>query len=152
MHALIRTLVATLLALWLAMPSIGGEGGENGGGTGVWILPECQFFSGGDPLANTVHGAPRASHCFNSLNQNLSLNGSVQCGQMVATLVEQVTAVPRSLPVIGRNAIVPASLLQSLRAAGVADAQILMIDASHRGYVINLRLDLAAGTVTLSVY
>lgn len=151
MHAMIRNLVAALLALWLAMPSIGGEGGENAGGTGVWILPRCEFLSG-DPLANIGQGAPQASQSFGSLNQNLSLNGSVECGQVVATLVDPLTGVPMSLPAIGRNAIVPATVLQGLRAAGVAEAQILIMDAARRGYVIHLCLDLPAGTATLSLY
>ena len=57
-----------------------------------------------------------------------------------------------SLPAIGRNAIVPVTVLQGLRAAGVTEAQILIIDAARQGYVIHLRLDLAAGTATLSLY
>lgn len=151
MHVLIRILVATLLALWLAMPSIGGENGENGGGGGVWILPRCEFLAG-DPLANTQHGAPRATQSFGNLNQGVSLQGSSECGQIVATLIDPGSGVPVCLPVIGRNAVVSAAVLQGLRAAAVADVQIVMMDAARLGYVVHLHIDLIAGTATFTVY
>lgn len=151
MHALIRTFVAALLALWLAMPSVGGEGGENGGGTGVWILPRCEFLSG-DPLAIGMHGAPKASRSFSSLSQSLSLNGSSECGQIVATLIDPSSGSLVPLSVVGRNATLPSSVLVGLRAAGVTYAQIVMMDAAHQGYVIHVVLDIAAGSVTLNIF
>ena len=152
MHALIRSLVAALLALWLAMPSVGGEGGENGGGTGVWVLPNCAYL-GGDPLAGTgTLGTPRASQTFPTLSQSVTLLGSGQCGHIVATIIDPVSCVPMALPVLGRSATVPASVLQGLHAANISSAHIVMIDASHNGYVIHVSFDLAASTVTFSIY
>jgi hypothetical protein len=151
MHALIRSLVAALLALWLAMPSVGGEGGENGGGTGVWVLPSSSYLSG-DPLATVMVGAPRATQSFPTLSQSVTLRGSSECGQIVATMIDPVSCVPMALPVIGRTATVPATVLQGLRAAGIQNAQIVMIDAAQQGYVIHVFLDLAIGTVTFSLY
>jgi len=151
MHALIRTFVAALLALWLAMPSVGGEGGENGGGSGVWILPNYGMLSG-DPLAISPLGTPRASRSFASLSSNVILQGSSGLGQVVATLIDPVACIPMPLPVVGRSATVTSSVLQGLQAAGIANAQIIMMDAAHQGYVIHLFLDLAAGTVTFSIY
>ena len=151
MHALIRFSVAALLALWLAMPSVGGEGGENGGGTGVWILPRCEFLSG-DPLAVGALGVPLATRSFSTLTHDVSLYGSSECGQIVATLIDSVSCVPMPLPVVGRNAVIPSSVLQGLRAAGISHAQVVMMDAAHQGYVIHLIIDLAAGSATLSIY
>jgi hypothetical protein len=151
MHALIRSLVAALLALWLAMPSVGGEGGENGGGAGVWVLPHCSYLTV-DPQAGGPLGAPRASRSFSSLGQTVVLQGSTECGQIVATLIDPVSCVPMALPVIGRSAIIPASVLNGLQAAGIPTAQIVMVDAAQQGYVIHVVIDLAAGTVTFNLY
>jgi len=151
MHALIRTFVAALLALWLAMPSVGGEGGENGGGGGIWILPHCDMLSG-DPLANAPVGTPRSSRAFATLSQSVTMQGSNTLGQVVATLIDPVSCIPMPLPVLGRSATVPSSVLLGLQAAGIANAQIVIMDAAHQGYVIHVFLDLAASTATFSIY
>jgi hypothetical protein len=142
MNALNRLLLAVALLVWVALPGISGDGGENAGGTGVWILPRAT------PLAAVVPSAPpRADKLVSNLNQDLVMQVSAECGNVVGTFVDDIAAVPTALPVVGSLVRVPASLLQALVASGGTSAHVVVTDGNHVGYVIELTV--VQGTVVV---
>lgn len=148
MRPFLRSLFAAVLALWLAHPGVGGDGGENGSGSGVFILPHSGFFSSTSSLC----GPGRQTITLNDLTRDATLTTSSEMGSPVATLVDQVSGVPIALPVSGKNVILPAAVMQNLLQAGVAEARILVVDGCQRGYQILLRIDAGARSATLTVY
>jgi hypothetical protein len=147
MKITLRTLFAALLALWLALPSVGGEGGENAGGSGVWILPRTTFMA-----PSTGGGSvPRMSFTISDLNRDASLVGSAEMGQAVATLVDSSLGLPTRLQVVGKAIVLPSSMMLGMLHAGVTDADIVVVDASLRGYRIHLSIDSSLRSILVTV-
>jgi hypothetical protein len=154
MNTTLRVLAAALLALWFAIPGVSGdgEGGENAGGTGVWILPRCESISSGTWQIGQQSQPRVAPFAIPSLNQNVKLRVSNECGATSATLFDGENGTPITLGVVGQYVELPSSLLRGLHAAGVAESQIIVADANGRGYLIELRIDIAAATAEVRVY
>jgi hypothetical protein len=145
MISLLRVLAALVFALCLALPGIGGDGdgGENGGGTGVWVLPRAGF------LTPPATGAPRATLSI-SVNQDCLLQLSPEMGAATGTFVDDVSGSPVSLGISGSTARIPCALLQSLANMTVRTATVLVSDAAQLGYVIEITVHMD-GTATLHV-
>lgn len=152
MNTTLRILAAALLALWLAIPGISGEGdgGENAGGTGVWILPRSEFLSSGSGMQGRQ---PRTSPiAIPNLQLDVKLRVSSETGQCSGTLFDGLSNTPVDLPVIGQSVILPASLMQALFAARVPACDIVIVDAAHRGYLMTLTFDYGTGGAQILVY
>src|SRR5688572_13626591 len=108
MKAFRNALLALALVAWLAVPGVGGDGGENGGGTGVWVLPRASTLT-----CSTGSGVPIACES-RPITQDFFLLLSSEVGVASATLVDACSGLPVSLPVIGTVLRVPASLLQTI--------------------------------------
>ncbi|MCR9245313.1 MAG: hypothetical protein NXI31_09795 [bacterium] len=136
MKNLLRILAVALAAVWLAAPSVGGEGGENAGGTGVWILPACA------PV-----GSPgvRSSFAVNTLASDITMTMSPQIGNAVATAVDPRSGAVLPLSVRGRDVVITAEQLGGFRQAGVTVVDILISDDSRQGYHIRLDIHPTAG-------
>ena len=143
-----RTLLAVLAALWIALPSVGGEGGENGGGTGVWILPRCSAL-GSVPQACPGTGQMRQ---FSRLSGDITMVVSPQCGQVVATICDPGTGVFVPLSVSGRDVTLPESVLQAFQGASVTSVKIVIADAAQNGYILTLAVNVAAQSGSLQVH
>ena len=143
MTTLIRILVALAFVISLALPGIGGDGPENGGGTGVWVLPlgTCLTPPGG--------AAPRAIKTIGTA-QDFVMQMSPEVGTATGTFVDNVSAVPVALPVSGSQVRIPAALLQSLVGLTNPTATIVIADDAQVGYVIYVTV-FANGTATLRV-
>lgn len=150
MNAIVRILLAIVLAAWISSPSVGSEGGENAGGTGIWILPRATFFSGGTGLGSGV--APREVRLFANANQDIRLAVSDEVGAAVATLVEDASGASSSLPVTGFLVVIPSSLQQSLLSSNSVRSTIVIADASQLGYFIEVVVFPTTGKVELRVY
>ncbi|MCU0866911.1 MAG: hypothetical protein MUC36_24260 [Planctomycetes bacterium] len=147
MHTIHRLLVGIALLLWLALPVVSSEGGENAGGTGVWILPRAV------PLAaNPTSGPPREVHVCSNLSQDLMMMVSVECGNVVATLVDEVSGISTALSVSGSAVRCPGHLLQMLVTSGVRKAHIVISDSSQTGYVIQLLMSSVDASVSMRVF
>lgn len=142
MTTLLRLLAIGLLAALLALPGRGHDGGENGSGTGVWVLPRATH------LGPTTGCAPRATFSVNP-NQACVLRASDDLGVAVGTIVEEGTGVVASVAVIGSDVCLPAAMLQALFQAG-AKATIVVVDSSQLGYVIEVSV--VAGKLNLRVF
>lgn len=152
MNTTLRILAAALLALWLAIPGISGEGdgGENAGGTGVWILPRSEFLSSSSGLQGRQ---PRSSPiAIPNLLLDVKLRVSSDTGQSSGTLFDGTSNTPTDLPVFGPTVVLPASLLQGLFAARVPTCDIVIVDASRRGYLMTLTFDYRTGGAQILVY
>lgn len=145
MKALLRIALASLLAIFMALPSLGGDGGPNGGGTGVWVLPASSF------LGATTVPNPRDTHTSVSTSEDLVFKASDEVGAVVAVFFDDLTATPVALPVNGREITVPAALLTALSQRVGASANIVIADASLRGYVVKV-LIAADRTATVRVF
>lgn len=149
MQTLARILLTILLAIAIAVPSVGGEGGENAGGTGVWILPRSSCLSGFlapnvcSPNVGSTHSVADMAHDF-------TLRVDEECGEVVATAVDPATSASIVLAVSGRDVIVTPHLFDAVRGAGGAGLSIVISDAANRGYVITATLE-SSGAVTFSV-
>lgn len=141
----VRALLALLLAAWFTLPSTGDDGGENAGGTGVWILPRSTYLA----ASVCADGAPREAKTF-TLAGDIVLALSSEVGEATATWIDEVAGVAVSLPVSGGQVRVPAALLQALGNAPLRQATVVIADASHAGYVIEIEVA-ADGTVTVGV-
>lgn len=116
MKSLLRPLVAIALAVWLALPLFGSEGGNNAGGTGIWILPRATFLASG-----MSQSAPRATKDLLANGQDLVMELSSECGACSATFVDELSGQPVALQANGGLVRLPASLLQSLAGAAGTD-------------------------------
>jgi hypothetical protein len=141
----LRGLLLVGLILGLTLRGISGEGGDNAGGTGIWILPQAGSLTQGPP------GAPRAVLNLASLNQDVNLSVSVQCGMVSASFVDGLSQAPVSLPVTGSVVRLHASLLQAMAAAGSTHASIVIVDAAQVGYRIEVVVDCALRTAIIKV-
>lgn len=152
MNTTLRILAAALLALWLAIPGISGEGdgGENAGGTGVWILPRSEFLSSGSGLQGRQPRIPPL--VIANLLLDVKLRVSNDSGQCTGTLFDGATNVPTDLPVLGQCVVLPAPLLQGLFAARVPTCDIVIVDAARRGYLLSLTFDYGTGGAQILVY
>ena len=140
-----RTTLAVLLALWLALPSLGSEGGGDAGGTGVWILP----------TAAPMHGAllnPTQPRCAGSVRSQtgLTLSMSSQVGPAAAVFVSASTSDTMPLSVHGGQVVLPQSLLQYLASSG-GRGMIVVTDANQFGYVVDVRAKKVPGEAGLKV-
>lgn len=152
MNTTLRILAAALLALWLAIPGISGEGdgGENAGGTGVWILPRSEFLSSSSGLQGRQ---PRISPiAIPNLLSDVKLRVSGDTSQCTGTLFDGVSNMPVDLPVTGPCVVLPSSLMRGLFAARVPSCDIVIVDASRRGYLLSLVFDYATGGAQILVY
>ena len=147
MHTIHRLLVGIALLLWLALPVVSSEGGENAGGTGVWILPRAVQL-----VANPTSGPPRDNHLCSNLAQDLLMVVSTDCGAVVATMVDEVSGVSTALSVSGTAVRCPGHLLQALVSSGVRKAHIVISDSTQTGYVIQLVMSSADAGVSMRVY
>jgi hypothetical protein len=152
MKALRRLTLFAALALCLALPGIGsdGEGGENAGGTGVWILPRANFLAAGELECRSE--APRATMSFASANTNVAITTSTELGDFSAVLVDPISGIPVSLTKSGSDVLVPAELLKQLCEVGCQVADIVITDAQQLGYVIAIEFDQATGQVSMKAY
>ncbi len=144
MVATLRFLLALAIAALLAMPIVSGDGGENGGGTGIWILPRATFLAGG------CSSTPVDQKAVPSLAADLVMQVSTECGSCTASLVDDVSGVPVSLTVVGNRVRLPASLLQAL-GASAAKASLVILDAQGYGYSMSVSVSPASG-VLVKVY
>ncbi len=142
----LRWLVAFALAICMALPVLGGEGGENGGGTGIWILPRANFLT-----MNGGAAAPRDVRTV-GLSQDVLMEVHTDLGSVSATFVDQVSGSPVALQVQGRVVRVSASLLQMLGTMSTKTAYITIADATQLGYLIRISVDPIAGTATIQVF
>jgi hypothetical protein len=150
MKAILRLMLPVALASWLALPGIGGDGGENAGGTGVWILPRPTFMASGSPCITGATQARGATTVAN-VNEAFALTAAEELGAFTATLIDPVSGVPMALPTSGRSIVLGASLLRDLQQAGVA-ASIVIADSQQLGYVMRLTFDAATGVGTIHVF
>ncbi|MCA8974427.1 MAG: hypothetical protein KDC98_06880 [Planctomycetes bacterium] len=144
MKLLVRCFAASLLALCFAMPGVGGEGGENAGGTGVWILPRSQQLGCSSPAMGQSFSAE-------DFENDLTLVVSEECGHVIATATEPSNGEAIALPVSGREVTIRRSILQAYSAASVPVVQVLIADQAQQGYLITLAIDSANRTCTLTV-
>lgn len=133
MKSLLRPLVAIALAVWLALPLFGSEGGNNAGGTGIWILPRATFLASG-----MSQSAPRATKDLLANGQDVVMEVSSECGACSATFVDELSGQPVALQANGGLVRLPASLLQSLAGAAGTKAHIVITDANQLGYLLTI--------------
>lgn len=150
MNAIARLLLAVFLAALIVLPTVGSEGGENGGGTGIWILPRATFFSSG--AGAEVGAIPRANQVFNNASQGMRLMMSDDVGSAVATLVDEVSGFPTALGIAGLQVTISSTLIQSMIAANNLRATIVVTDESQMGYYIKLVLLPETNRIELRVY
>lgn len=143
MNLLTRCLLALVLAIGLALPVVGGEGGENGGGTGIWILPRASFLS-------TSTMAPRDSRTV-GLAADVVLRVSNEVGLCAATSVDSLTGLSVALPVSGNDVTIPAALLQSIASLPNKTSNVVIADASQVGYLLRITVT-PAGAALIQVY
>lgn len=141
MTTTLRILLTLALAAFLVLPGFGGDGGENGGGTGIWILPRASSCVTASP-----GGVPRDQRCFASLQSDVVMQVSSDCGSVGATSLDDLTCVPSALPVLGNSIRVPASLLQML-AASHAKATVVVMDSQGIGYTLLVTASTTSGAL-----
>jgi hypothetical protein len=147
-----RFLACWLLALALALRLLGGEGGENAGGTGVWILPRSERIASGSPAIDPSTQQRVSPLLFSALDRDVSLRLSPECGEVVATLFAEPFGEPVALQAQGNLVLMPASLFRSLASVGVAESIVVILDAQGNGYRLRLVLDFATRSGRLLVY
>jgi hypothetical protein len=144
MAALLRVLVATALAIALALPGVSDEGGENSGGLGVWVLPRASFVP---PIPAT----PRDTRSAHSISQDCVMQLSSECGAAAGTFVEDMAGVPVALQVTGSTVRIPAALLQAMALHPSATATVIVTDSQQLGYVVRIAMN-GNGTATIRVF
>lgn len=145
MKSLLRPLVALALAVWLAIPLVGNDGGDNAGGTGIWILPRATFLASGMGT-----GAPRATRELLANSQDVLMEVSSDCGACTATFVDEISGQPITLSASGGLVRLPYTVLQSLAGGVGPKAHVVIADSNQLGYVVAIdrRED---GTLVLKV-
>lgn len=148
MTMLLRAFLAALLTMWIALPTPGSEGGENAGGTGVWILPRATF------LCSTAVPStpPKVEFTVASLQSDLRLQLDSAMGIACGTLIDDVVGQAISLQVAGSLAVVPAATLQSLAGTTAPHATVIIADANHLGYLIRLIVNASTNSCVVRVY
>lgn len=133
MNLLQRVLVAIALAVWLALPILGNDGGDNASGTGIWILPRAGC------LAVDSQGAVvRAQRNVSSLGQDMLVAVSSECSSCGATFLDEVSGQTVALQSVGGVVRIPAALLQSLPQGDGTKAHIVISDSSLLGYLMRV--------------
>lgn len=132
MKLLQRVLVAIALAIWMALPGFGDDGGDNAGGTGIWILPRASYLAG-----DSLDGAVRAQR-LPSPGMDMLVAVASNCGSCSATFVDELAGQPVSLQMFGGLVRVPASVLQSLPSGPGLKAHLVICDATQLGYVVRV--------------
>lgn len=150
MNVTLRLASALLVAAILALPGVGNDGGENAGGTGVWILPRASFLSSPGSIVG-VQGAVVDPLVRTSLQTEVALMTAIEMTSFTATLIDGVSGAPMALPTNGRNVVVPSCVLQGLSDAGTTEAHVVVVDANQLGYVLRLAIDSSSASVTLSL-
>lgn len=148
MKHLLRILTVALAAAWLATPGVSGEGegGENAGGTGVWILPGPCALGGGPALgASAVRQVP-------TLANDVTMTVSAQLGSVVATACEAGSGTVIPLSVSGRDVTFRGSTMRAFRDANVQVVEIVICDSSQQGYRIRFRIHPNGQSGVLTVY
>lgn len=135
MKTLGSAVLALVFLIALALPGFGDDGGGNGGGTGVWVLPRANFLTAqtGSSSVLAASSAPIA--------QDRWLQMSPDVGVATATFVDDASGVAVSLQVTGSLVRVPAALLQALALSSAPQAQILISDATQLGYLITVNVN-----------
>ncbi|MBL8727002.1 MAG: hypothetical protein JNM25_01135 [Planctomycetes bacterium] len=149
MKLLLRLVLPLAVAALVALPGIGSDGGDNAGGTGVWILPRPTFLASGalESMAPAVHGVLNIASC----GSGVALAAGAEMGDFVATLIDPISGMPIALPTNGRQILLSASLLADLKLAAV-EARIVVSDSQHLGYVLGLALDSTTGACTVRIF
>lgn len=147
MNFRLRFVPALLVAALLTLPGISSEGGENAGGTGVWILPRPAFVCAG--AGDVAPTSPPLA--ISTLTNEVRLVTSTELGSMSATLVDSISGSPLPLPITGRDVVLSRAVLQGLAASGTTEAHIVVADAQQLGYVFKLSIDTAGGSATLTL-
>lgn len=137
MKTLSRLSLLIAFAVWLALPTVGNDGGDNAGGTGVWILPRSTFLASGAPMIDPATAARESIQVASGLTSSVTLTASSEMGTMTATMMESTTGTPVALPTNGRNITLSADLLRGIREAG-ASAKIVVLDGLLQGYVLEV--------------
>lgn len=139
----LRNLLVLLAAVCLAMPTTCDEGGENNGGTGVWILPACANIT-------APRAASRGSWAVSGTAVDVKMVVAAEMGAPSATLVDDVSGVPIALATSGRTVTIPKILLQALHQSSVRSASVIITDTAQRGYVMRLSI-LVDGKVNITI-
>ncbi|MFN9277935.1 MAG: hypothetical protein ACK6D1_11390 [Planctomycetota bacterium] len=129
-----QILAACLFLAVLALPGIGGDGGPNGGGTGVWVLPAASYLTANAPTL------VRDAHASVSVSQPLRLKVSDEVGDAIAVFADDLSSAPISLPVVNREVTVPAALLTAMSQRIGSQAVVVIADASLRGYIVKIAI------------
>lgn len=132
MKLLQRVLVAIALAIWMALPSFGDDGGDNAGGTGIWILPRAGY------LAGDLFGGASRSQRLPSPGQDLLVAVASNCGACSATFLDGLSGQPVSLQSFGGLVRIPSALLQALPQGSGIKAHLVISDATQLGYVMRV--------------
>lgn len=148
MKALVRFLLFALVAVWLALPTMGTDGGEGAGGTGVWILPRPTFLASASGSGG--FGAVRGSTSIPA-NAPLTLKACAELGLFTATLIDPSSGVSTLLPCNGLDVILSSDLLRTLRET-CGSAHVVIADGTQLGYVIQIAFDPASGAGVVKVY
>ncbi len=119
MKSLLRLLAALALAIWVAVPVVGSDGGDNAGGTGIWILPRATCLASGMEVT-----PPRAAKVLTTFNHDVVMQVSSECGAVVATFVDDLSGQPVSLATFSGQVRIPASLLQAMAGSSCPKAPI----------------------------
>lgn len=146
MNHYLRNILALMAVVWLAIPAPGNGGGENNGGSGVWILPACANITVQDPNA-----LPRASHSFANTASDIKLKVSSSMGTATATFTDDLSGTTVGMQVAGRVVTIPKQLLQALAQSPVRKGTLLISDAAQNGYVIRVIVR-ANGSVKIAVF
>jgi hypothetical protein len=143
MKNILRLLLAVAVSVWLALPSSSSDGGENAGGTGVWVLPRASFLAGCGSM-------PRESKVLLGTTQDLVVEVSIEVGSFVATFLDEVTGLPVSLQSYGPRVRIPAALLQAVVASN-HKAHIVISDANQFGYMLHIEVHPSTGAISVQV-
>jgi len=133
MNHYLRNILALMAAVWLAIPAPGNGGGENNGGSGVWILPACANITVQDPNA-----LPRAVHTFANTASDIKVKVANGMGTPTATFTDDLSGTTVGMNVTGRVVTVPKQLLQALALSPIRKGTLLITDASQCGYIIRV--------------
>lgn len=143
----LRNLLVLLVALCLAIPTICDEGGENNGGTGVWILPACANITA---PRSAAAASSRGSWAGSGTSVDVKMAVASEMGAPSAMLVDEVSGVPIALPTSGRMVTISKNLLQALHQASVRTASVVITDTMQRGYILKVNI-LLDGKVNITI-
>lgn len=143
----LRNVLVVIAAVWLAIPTPGNGGGENNGGTGVWILPACANVTAASQDPNA---ASRADIVVPNTAGNVRLKVDDSMGASSATFTDDLSGTVVGMQVSGRIVTIPKQLLQALEQSAIRSATVIITDATQCGYFIRVSI-LADGRVRFGV-